>query len=205
MKESSDELIPTVADTGGAAQTERPARGLSDRLALVIATCGVGYLPLAPGTWGSLVGVGLYLLIEYVALNFLFAHAERYGLAILVVETPRIAFLLVVTTVVTLVGIWAGTRAEKLFQSKDPSRVVIDEVAGQLVALSTVPPHIYGWWGIITAFVLFRVFDIWKPYPARRMERLESGLGIMSDDIVAGAYAAVVNSVILGVYFYFRL
>ena len=96
------------------------------------------------------------------------------------------------------------TRAEQLLQRKDPGVVVIDEVAGQLIALLSVPTFVQGWWGILTAFLLFRAFDIWKPYPARRLEKLESGLGIMSDDVVAGAYAAVVNSIMLGVYFLLR-
>jgi phosphatidylglycerophosphatase A len=195
-------LIPEALNAVSGKPTMK--RTGKDYLALAIATCGVGYLPLAPGTWGSLVGVGLYLLLEAVSLHFLFAHAARNSLTMMSVETPRLALLLVVIFVVTMAGIWAGTRAERLFQRKDPGAVVIDEVAGQMIALLSVPTLIYGWWGIISAFLLFRVFDIWKPYPARRLEKLESGLGIMSDDIVAGIYAAVVNSIILGVYFLFR-
>jgi phosphatidylglycerophosphatase A len=204
VKESSDELNPTVTTADEAVAAPRAARSAKDYLALAIATCGVGYLPLAPGTWGSLVGVGLYLLLEAFSLHFLFAHAARNSLTMMSVETPRLALLLVVVFVVTIVGIWAATRAERLLRRKDPSVVVIDEVAGQLIALLSAPTLVYGWWGIISAFLLFRVFDIWKPYPARRLEQLESGLGIMSDDVVAGAYAAVVNSIILGAYFLFR-
>ena len=77
--------------------------------------------------------------------------------------------------------------------------MVIDEVAGQLIALLPIVPRLDpGWLSIIAAFLLFRLFDIVKPYPARRFEKLESGLGIMSDDIVAGAYAAVGTSLIVG-------
>jgi phosphatidylglycerophosphatase A len=204
VQESSDELNPPVATTGAIVPIPRAPRSAKDYLALAIATCGVGYLPLAPGTWGSLVGVGLYLLLEALSMRFLFAHAARNSLTMMSVETPRLALLLVVVFVVTMVGIWAATRAERLLRRKDPSVVVIDEVAGQLIALLSAPTLVYGWWGIISAFLLFRVFDIWKPYPARRLEQLESGLGIMSDDVVAGAYAAVVNSIILGAYFLFR-
>jgi phosphatidylglycerophosphatase A len=107
-----------------------------------------------------------------------------------------IAVELLVITAVTLVGIWAASHAEKLFARKDPGKVVVDEVAGQLIALLPVLPRSDpGWLTILAAFVAFRLFDIIKPYPARRLESLESGLGIMADDIVAGAYAAVVASV----------
>lgn len=204
IKESSDELNPTVIVANEAVASPQSARSAKDYLALAIATCGVGYLPLAPGTWGSLVGVGLYLLLEAVSLRLLFARAARNSLTMMSVETPRLALLLVVVFVVTMAGIWAATRVERLLGRKDPSVVVIDEVAGQLIALLSAPTLVYGWWGIISAFLLFRVFDIWKPYPARRLEQLESGLGIMTDDVVAGAYAAVVNSIILGAYFLFR-
>ena len=100
-------------------------------------------------------------------------------------------------------GIWAGTRAEKLLGKKDPGKVVIDEVAGQLIALLPILPKLDpGWVSIIVAFLSFRLFDIVKPYPARRLEKLESGLGIMSDDVVAGAYAAVVTAIVIAVAFW---
>jgi phosphatidylglycerophosphatase A len=110
---------------------------------------------------------------------------------------------LVLITLITLVGIWAASRTEKLLGRKDPGKVVIDEVAGQLIALlPLVPRHDPGWMSILAAFLLFRLFDIIKPYPARRLEGLESGLGIMADDIVAGAYAAVATSIIIAVGFF---
>ena len=110
-----------------------------------------------------------------------------------------VAIELVVITLVTLIGIWAASRAERIFQRKDPSQVVIDEVAGQLIALLSVPLWVMGPWRlfIFFAFLLFRAFDIIKPYPVRRLEALESGLGIVLDDVAAGAYAAVLVSIVI--------
>ena len=76
----------------------------------------------------------------------------------------------------------------------------LDEVAGQMIALLSGPFWIQTWWSILSAFILFRIFDIWKPYPIRRLENLESGLGIMADDIVAGIYALIVNSALISGY-----
>lgn len=199
-KEPSDKLNPAVEVSGEIAPRKR--RTIIDYLALALATCGVGYLPLAPGTWGSVVGVGLYLLMEFaisrLARLWLSSVAWR-DLVTMPVETPRLAIKLVVILVVTLVGFWAASRAEKLFQRKDPGAVVIDEVAGQMIALLSVPFLFPGWLPIISAFFLFRLFDIWKPYPIRRLEALESGLGIMMDDVVAGIYAAIANSVLIAI------
>jgi phosphatidylglycerophosphatase A len=124
---------------------------------------GVGYVPVAPGTFGSAVG----LLIWYVLPVSLLAQ----GAAI---------------AAVSLIGAWSGTIAERQYAKVDPGYVVIDEVAGMLVTLFLVP---VGWAGAIGAFLLFRLFDIVKPYPANRLERLHGGLGIMADDIMAGVYA----------------
>jgi phosphatidylglycerophosphatase A len=150
-----------------------------DYLALAIATCGVGYLPLAPGTFGSLVGVGIFLLL---------AHANP-----LVIVAAILA--------VTLAGIWAGSRIEQLSGRKDPGKVVVDEVAGQMIAL--FPLMLFGHWSIVTvivSFILFRFFDIVKPYPANRLQDLDGGMGIMFDDLVAGVYGAVVVSIILRIF-----
>jgi phosphatidylglycerophosphatase A len=171
-----------------------------DYLALALATCGVGYFPIAPGTWGSMVGVGLYLVIWGNVGQVLASNALAKRLTTLYVFTPQLAVMLVVIFVVTMIGIWAATRTEKLQRKKDPSIVVIDEVAGQMIALLSGPFWIHTWWSILTAFLLFRAFDIWKPYPIRRLEGLESGLGIMADDVAAGAYALIVNSVLITAY-----
>ena len=200
-KESSDELNSDVVTTAAAAAA--PSRKtVGDYVALAIATCGVGYIPIAPGTWGSVVGVGLYLLLEFTITRlarFWLSGVAWRDLITMPVETPRLAIKLMVILVVTLVGFWAASRAEKLFQKKDPGAVVIDEVVGQMIALLSVPFLFPGWLPIISAFFLFRLFDIWKPYPIRRLEALESGLGIMMDDVVAGIYAAIANSVLLAI------
>jgi len=102
--------------------------------------------------------------------------------------TPlRIAVALVV---VILVGIWAGSRVERVLGRKDPGVIVIDEVAGMLlsVLLLPLPPSIPV---LITAFLLFRLFDIWKPFPARESQALTGGMGVMVDDLIAGVYALV--------------
>jgi phosphatidylglycerophosphatase A len=147
-----------------------------DYLALAIATCGVGYLPLIPGTFGSLVGVGIFLLL------------------------PRIAIILIAILAFTSAGIWAASRTETLLGRKDPGKIVVDEVAGQLIAL--VPLAFVKWsiTMVIISFILFRLFDIVKPYPANRLQDLEGGMGVMCDDLVAGAYAAIIVSGVLLVY-----
>jgi phosphatidylglycerophosphatase A len=198
VKESSDELNPGVATEA----MPRPKR-VGDYLALAIATCGVGYLPVAPGTWGSLVGVALYLLLWGLAQSVLFSNAAIHKFTLLQVWTPAITVMLVAVFFVTMAGIWAASRTEKLLRRKDPSVVVIDEVAGQMIALLSGPFWVHTWWSVLTAFLLFRAFDIWKPYPIRRFEALESGLGVMADDIGAGAYALIVNSVLITLYLLF--
>jgi len=134
------------------------------RLAVLLATAGgAGYLPIAPGTAGSAVGVVVFLLIR---------GWSGAGIAMLV-------------AVVTLVGIWASGRAAAHFGREDPGPVVIDEVAGQLVTLAATG---VGLSGAAAGFLLFRLFDIAKPWPVNRLESLPGGLGIMADDLMAGVY-----------------
>jgi len=199
IKESSDELNPDVV-TGAPIPPAPKRKTAIDYLAQAISTCGVGYFPIAPGTMGSLVGVGLYLSLWAGSSRVLEANALVKRLTLLHIWTPQMAFMLVVIFLVTMAGIWAATRTEKLVQKKDPSIVVIDEVAGQMIALLSGPFWLQTWWSIVTAFLLFRAFDIWKPYPIRKLEGLESGLGIMADDLAAGAYALIVNSVLISAY-----
>jgi len=189
LKESSDELNPTVV-TGDVVRS-RASHSTSDYLALAIATCGVGYSPIAPGTFGSLVGIGFFVLIRSLILSLLWPLAARNRLNLLHISYGLIAIELLVVTVVAFAGTWAASRTERLQGVKDPGKVVIDEVAGQFIALIAVPLEATLWWTMIVGFLLFRFFDIVKPYPAGRLESLHGGLGIMADDIVAGAYAAV--------------
>jgi phosphatidylglycerophosphatase A len=152
---------------------------VQDYLALAIATCGVGYLPLAPGTFGSLVSVAIFLLLVRVGTG---------------------AVLLAIVAV-TFAGIWAGSRTEALSGRKDPGKVVVDEVAGQLIAL--LPLAIlttWSTWAVIVSFILFRFFDIVKPYPANRLQLIHGGMGIMFDDLVAGVYAAVVVLILVRIF-----
>ena len=200
IKESSDELNPAVAVSATTIPQETGRRTFADYLALAVATCGVGYFPIAPGTLGALVGVGLYITVWTLLYRLLEINALRGGLNLLYIFTPLAAAMLLLIFLVTLVGIWAASRAEKVIQKKDPSIVVIDEVAGQMIALLSGPFWIQTWWSILTAFILFRLFDIWKPYPVRRLEALESGLGIMADDVLAGIYALIVNSLVIAGY-----
>ena len=190
IKESSDELNPTVV-APGVPPPLRPARTATDYLALTIATCGVGFIPLAPGTFGSVVGIGLWAIVRGGVLAILWPLAGRNNLNLLHISYGLIASQLLAVVLVTLAGTWAGSRVEKMHGAKDPQRVVIDEVAGQFIALIAVPIQFEGWWTIILAFLLFRFFDIVKPYPARKFENLHGGLGIMADDVVAGIYAAI--------------
>ncbi len=198
-KESSDELNPPVA-IPATEIAPRKHRTPGDYLALALATCGVGYLPIAPGTIGSLVGVALYSFVFAFGHHVLFANHEEGRLTQEQVWNVELAIALIVTCLITMIGIWSATRAERLLQRKDPSVVVIDEVAGQMIALLSGPLWLHRWWSVLTAFALFRIFDIWKPYPIRRLEALESGLGIMADDLAAGAYALVINSVLISGY-----
>jgi len=98
------------------------------------------------------------------------------------------AALLLTLVVVTLVGIWAGGRVERALGAKDPGVVVIDEVAGMLLSVLTLPRTIPV---LLSAFFLFRVFDVWKPFPARQSQELHGGFGVMVDDLIAGLYALI--------------
>ena len=197
IKESSDELNPPTVAATPVVTLPRPARSSADYVALAIATCGVGYLPLAPGTWGSVVGIALYAGLRALFLSVLWPLASRNGLNLSHVEYSLVTLELLSVLCITMLGIWAATRTERLSGKKDPAKVVIDEVAGQMLALTAMPLAIENWWTVILAFGTFRAFDIIKPYPARRLESLESGLGIMADDIVAGAYSAMVVGLVV--------
>jgi phosphatidylglycerophosphatase A len=136
------------------------------RLALFVCTFGgVGYSPIAPGTAGSAAG-----LVVYAALRFAGA-------------TPLVEA--VVIGLIIVAGIWSGTLAERHFGTTDPGPGVIDEVAGMLVTLYALPA---GWVMAIGGFFLFRVLDVFKPFPAQRFERFHGGLGMMADDVMVAIY-----------------
>lgn len=139
----------------------------SQRLAFVLGEWfGCGRAPIAPGTAGSLGALPVYLLLR-----------EHGPLAILGAAAA-----------ITALGVWSSTIVEEVRGVHDPQNVVIDEVAGMLIALSMAPPT---WPAVIVAFVGFRLFDKIKPWPARAAERLPRGYGIMFDDVVAGAQVAL--------------
>ena len=198
VKESSDEFNPPVVTSGASIARRARSLNLKDYLALALSTWGVGYIPGAPGTFGSAVGVGIYLLVG-VASGQVFAYGAAKGWNLELLASLRMTLMLVLVTVVTSVGVWAASQTEKLLGRKDPGIVVVDEVAGQLITFLFVPFNA-AWWVIIAGFVLFRLFDIWKPYPIRRLEALDSGLGIMADDVLAGIYAAILLSLLVSIY-----
>lgn len=146
----------------------RPS-GTVSRLAHVLATWfGCGLVPKAPGTAGSLGAIPLYLLV---------VREGRLGVAVAAVA-------------VTAVGIWASTIVARDLGTEDPQRVVIDEVAGMLVTM--LPAAGASWQAIVAGFVLFRLFDVIKPWPVRRLEALPEGWGIVLDDVAAGVLGAAV-------------
>ena len=201
IKESSDELNPTVVAIDSEVPSPRTPRSGKDHLALVIATCGVGYIPIAPGTFGSVVGIGLFLLLNISTLQFILVFTSTDNSLRVWPAPVLLAIQLMLITALCLAGIWASSRAEGIFQRKDSQKLVIDEVTGQLIALLPLSLGFYlsGWSNILVAFLLFRFFDIVKPFPARQLEMLPAGLGVMADDIVAGAYAAVGVSIIIAI------
>lgn len=139
---------------------------------------GIGYIKPGPGTWGS---VATTLLWAAFALG---AHPSR--------STLLVATLAAIVVVV-IVGVPAATIAEREAGRTDPGFVVIDEVAGQLIALLFCPPD---WAHALIALILFRLLDITKPFPIRRIERLPAGWGIVFDDVGAGLYALIVASLV---------
>jgi phosphatidylglycerophosphatase A len=136
---------------------------IKDHCVRFIATGGgIGYFPVAPGTWGSLLGCGLFLLLGLLP-------PAVYGIGMVLLLA---------------VGIWTAGEAEKVLGHKDAPPIVIDEIVGMLVTYFMVPVAV---WPVVVGFVLFRLFDILKPMP--QLERLSGGWGIMLDDLLAGFLA----------------
>ncbi len=157
--------------------------------AVWLATCGgIGRMRLAPGTWGAAVGLPLSLATGAAATWIADRFTSGAGSGATIVAPAAEAILV---AAVCLVGIPICSRAARLLgRGKDPGAIVIDETAAMAATLLAVPPAERSPGPLIVAFLLFRVFDIWKPFPCRQMERLPGGLGIMADDWAAAAYAA---------------
>ena len=150
------------------------------RSSRLIATCaGIGTLPGAPGTWGALAALPVGYLL--------------HGLG-------SFTLLAVATVAVCGLGWWAARAEEAATGAHDPGEIVIDEVAGQWIALwplsaglshAGIDPWVFPWPGWVGAFVLFRLFDIWKPGPVGWADRQPGAIGVMLDDIIAGILAAI--------------
>jgi len=140
-----------------------------NRLGVFIATCGyLGYVPVAPGTFGSAAGLAVFFLIR---------------------STGSMTLELAAILVLFAIGIWSGTIAEHHFGGVDPAPVVMDEVVGMLITLAFLPVSVTG---AIVGFLVFRVLDVFKPWPSAQFERLPGGLGVMADDGMAAIYGNVV-------------
>jgi phosphatidylglycerophosphatase A len=175
-------------------------RGPKPHISLLLATWfGLGYLPKAPGTWGSLGGLAVSLLISWISFrrHFFILNMEREVHFWTTGWLPPPAHLAVAVGIAAI-GVIVATRAARYAQVEDPQWVVIDEVSGQLITYYlffwVLPLNWKSW---LLGFILFRAFDIWKPFPARQLEHLPGGWGIMADDWMAGIYAALVLRVAL--------
>jgi phosphatidylglycerophosphatase A len=147
--------------------------------AIWIATAaGAGYFPIAPGTAGSAVGVIIVAALAQLPLN-------RDWASVVLGAVCLVLFAL---------GVWAAGEGEKFFGRVDPGQVVIDEVMGQAITFLLIPHATWKW--LLGGFLLFRIFDIVKPFPARQAERIPRGWGIMMDDAVAGLYGLGVLAVL---------
>ena len=135
----------------------------------------IGFIPGMPGTYGSI----------FAALAFYFIHSMTGSL--------RIELHLSSICLISLIGVLAAAEISRRTGVEDPSYIVIDEVAGQLVTLLFLPVTIPN---LILGILAFRIFDIWKPYPIRKLEDLGSGVGVMADDLLAGVYGNLVMQAI---------
>jgi len=140
---------------------------------LIATALGAGYLPKAPGTWGSVLAVIICIVLHHFLLL-------------------SNSLLITLTIIFTIIGTWATYKLEPMW-GEDPSRVVIDEVIGIWITLLFLP---YSMTTFVLALILFRIFDIWKPLFIRKLEKIPYGIGVMADDILAGVYANLVLQVI---------
>jgi len=145
---------------------------MKDRLCVTFASFfHVGYIPGAPGTYASLLTAILFFVVDRLTGGIVPAlHMSTIG-------------------IITLAGILASASISRRTGQEDPSFIVIDEVAGQLVTFLFLPVNLFN---IALGFVAFRAFDIWKPFPIRKLESLRGGVGVMADDLLAGVYGNVI-------------
>jgi phosphatidylglycerophosphatase A len=194
-----DELIHTSAtiEKRELAKEKIVKKTFRDYFSLALTTFGVGYLPYAPGTYGSAVGVGIYLIAAFIEEKFSFSLIAK-GFNDIQITAWFHVFNLTIFLLFCILSIWASGRATKLFQNKDPQKVVVDEVVGQLITFLFIP-FATSWWIILAGFLLFRLFDIWKPYPIDSLQNLPAGIGVCADDILAGVYAGTCLSLIYAI------
>ena len=139
------------------------------RLGLFVATCGyLGYVPIAPGTFGSAAGLVVFFAVRGIG---------------------SVAAELAVIVLLFAIGVWSGTVAEHYFGGIDPGPVVLDEVVGMLITLALLPVNLTG---ALVGFFVFRILDVVKPWPSAQFEELPGGLGVMADDGMAALYGNLV-------------
>ena len=169
--------VPPAVPSAGSGQAAGASRPTPLWATLVGTFLGIGRMRPGPGSWGSAATVLLWAALAYILPLSL-----------------RIPLAIALAAMVTLIGIPAATLIARGSRIKDPQFVVIDEVAGQLVALIAVP---LAWKSFLAGFILFRVFDIVKPPPVRQLEAIPEGAGIVLDDVAAGLYALAVMHLFL--------
>jgi len=178
------------------AKSRKPV-GVRDYVALALSTFGVGYIPGAPGTYGSVIGVAIYL---FVGMHL--AGAAEHGLSVgrqaEFIAGFHFAVIAIAFTAFALAGIWSAGRVTELFGRDDPHEAVVDEVMGQIITFFFIP-FTMSWKWVLAGFLLFRLFDIWKPYPIDTLQQLPRGLGVCADDILAGVYAGICLAIIYAV------
>ncbi|HSK74499.1 MAG TPA: phosphatidylglycerophosphatase A [Pyrinomonadaceae bacterium] len=196
---SYDELIHISAavEAQELAKIKAEKKTPLDYFSLAITTFGVGYIPIAPGTFGSAVGVLIYLAVAWAEANagiYLLENGWRGEQ----ITAWLNAVNLIVFLLFCLLGVWAANRAVRIFKNKDPQKAVVDEVIGQLIVFLFVPFAI-SWQLVLAGFLLFRLFDIWKPYPIDSLQNLPAGIGVCADDILAGVYGGACLALIYAI------
>lgn len=178
-------------------KTPEKPNSLKKNLITAFTTFGVGYMPIAPGTFGSVVGVLIYLAVASVEASIGILLIDG-GWRVDQVKAWFWAINLLLLLLFCLAGMWASSRATEIFEDKDPQKVVSDEVMGQLIVFLFIPFGAH-WFYIVAGFLLFRLFDVWKPYPIDYLQHMPKGIGVCADDILAGIYAGILLSLFYAV------